>query len=293
MPFSDFNTKEEKERQTDKAFLFIVSFEEFIPYLDDLEIPEEDKDAMLEEYKLEGEDSDFYSIIDDESQEIADVITKIIKERGSHTVQPKKGDVIRLAFIRTRQFGTYFWDGERAILPEEEESSDFYCVPSVLSIPDFPLDYWDDCGFVGWSSFGDFYYDTSDMKLEECKVPHLGAKVSLYRDMNSDFYVLMFNGEDKEETMRRFVSTGRCFGAFREDGSCYGKLEDSGETETTEKISNYIFQHEGYPKNTIYVDYLEEENSYSEDSENEDSEDSEDEDSENEDSENEKDSDDD
>jgi hypothetical protein len=258
MKSSDFNTEEEKDRQEGKAFLFVIFFEEFIPYLDELSnLSEDDKNTMLEEYKDSGEDSEFYGIIEDESLEIADIITKIIKER-SDGIQPKKGDVIRLRFLQIRQLGTYFWDGEKAIIPEEE-TSDCYCIPSILSIPEFPVDYWDDCGFTGWSNMGDFYYDTSDMKLEECKINDLSKEITLYRDMNSDYYVLMYNGEDKKATMKRFVDSGRCFGAFYEDGSCYGKLQDSGRQETIEKISNYIFQHEGSPKNTVYVDYDEDE----------------------------------
>ena len=51
-----------------------------------------------------------------------------------------------------------FWDGEKAIMPEEEESN-YYSIPSVLAVPEFPVDYWDDCGFNGWSNVGDLYYD--------------------------------------------------------------------------------------------------------------------------------------
>ena len=102
----------------------------------------------------------------------------------------------------------------------------------------------------------------SDMKLEECKVNlsrDAKKEVVLYRDMNSDYYVLMYIGEDKKETMDRFISTGRCFGAFREDGSIYGKLEElDNQEEIAEKVSHYIFQHEGSPKHTIYIDYADE-----------------------------------
>ena len=42
----------------------MITFEEFIPYLDDLDISSDDKDAMLEEYKDSGEDLEFYSIIE-------------------------------------------------------------------------------------------------------------------------------------------------------------------------------------------------------------------------------------
>ena len=99
----------------------------------------------------------FLLFIEKASQESVDAITKIMNRRYFH---PKRGDYISLETSTDEVVEGYFWDGEKAIMGEP-----IICIPSEFKIPkEFPITYWDECRILGDSLFGDFCYDTSEIK---------------------------------------------------------------------------------------------------------------------------------
>jgi hypothetical protein len=229
--------EEEKERRDDKAFLFIISFGEIIPYINELEL--ENEDEILDEYEAEkGKNKNIVldGLIDNESRESAmqDIISKVIKSRK---VEPRKGDIILLRFMRTDRF--YFWEGMAIPIIEER-------VPPDFKIPDFPVNYWATYGL------NDFYYDTSDMNLFEC---NHNSTLTLYEDRNSGYYIILRHCENKDETLRNFKETGKSCGVFHDNGNIriHEEMGDLVDDKLLKWIYGYILSRGGDPSDTIYV----------------------------------------
>lgn len=154
---------EAKVRLQNRAFLHIISWSEFKPYLPLLAIHGINCKHLMN--KEEGEDNflDFsWENISAASDTIAKAMTMIMAVRQAKWNESsdekkelipglKRGDCVHLQFIGYRCYGTYFWDGTK-VIPPEDEDSDYYRVPSEFKIPtQFPLDCWnpEGSGLVG------------------------------------------------------------------------------------------------------------------------------------------------
>jgi hypothetical protein len=201
------------------------------------------------------------SIFNYSSQEVTSVITKIMKER--RRILPERGD-----YIFSNGSGvSYFWDGQKAILP----GGPVFCIPSEFKIPkEFPITYWDECRMIfGHSLFGDFCYDTSEIKkpierenifnilVDEGIYGDIAGIISeyldfslkevyddpnfsavIFKDNETDFHIVLSydKGKDgKERALSRFMETGRCyrFCTIFQDRDC-------DELSSIEKIRDYI-----------------------------------------------------
>jgi hypothetical protein len=125
-----------------EASLIYVLYKDIVPYLTELieTIPDE-KLIEFDEAMRIYEDEDIgialidSGIIEDESEAIADIITRIIKKRK---FKPKKGDVFKLSFAEGHRKGIYFWNGEKIIPPVRENGKNK--IPFEMS--EFPDKFW-------------------------------------------------------------------------------------------------------------------------------------------------------
>jgi hypothetical protein len=165
----------------ERASVLEISFRDIFEHHEELPLTQTERKAIrekLEEYNNDyrrGLDLTFIQSLKRPSEKMTNVLTKVIKEKYLSDI--RRGDVIRLCFITDMQYGYYFWDGEKIILPERDEIdgipsfhiednyiAELFRVPSVFKIPkEFPLHYWRLSLFVGQSLYGDFSYDTSDI----------------------------------------------------------------------------------------------------------------------------------
>jgi hypothetical protein len=229
----------EKEREPFKSFLHIITWNEFYPYIPRLEQSQFNKEEkisyknLLDEAEIRKANNQFFdasftelAYISYKDEEILRIIKDILVSRNFTLI---RGDTIRLQFIEYRCYGTFFYDGKNVIFPEKE-NSDYFGVPSTFLIPtEFPIDYWNDCNFIGFSQYGDFCFDTKriqsnweSINWQEYK-NGIVLSSTIFLDDNTDISIAIVNNtitdkttkEDKqkmlEKTIRDFVNTGRCF----------------------------------------------------------------------------------
>ena len=253
---------EAKERSPTHAFLHIVSWNEFKPYLDELadgeqkEVDKKRKEAddadarhdkkaaskirqsisymekdvvELRELKTAEQFYDDGSMIDlswdnggiaQVNPLTADILHRILIARKADL---RRGDAVRMQFVGYRCYGVYFFDGVKVILPEEE-NSDYYHVPSVFKVPtEFPLNYWDECTFTGYSHVGDVCFDVASITAITPILP-----ISTPKYDNGDYtaytiectfgrwyLVVIHSGDDEEDKIAKFRSSGLCWDVNR------------------------------------------------------------------------------
>ncbi|CAH6418752.1 Hypothetical protein POVN_LOCUS473 [uncultured virus] len=157
------NYTEAKERVADKAFLHIVTWAEYKPHLAWLKERRPDLNLSVED-EVDTPEAPFdasWSDVGFMCDEVATLLTTLLKVRYAKGQAPglKRGDCVRVQFVRYRQYGIYFYDGTKVILPANEDS-DYYAVPAEFKVPtEFSITYWDDTGFPGYAKQGDFCFD--------------------------------------------------------------------------------------------------------------------------------------
>lgn len=227
---------EAKERDPTKAFLHIVSWMEFRPFLDELAAA----GTKIGDLKTQDQYYPDGSMIDLSWDEVgqntdelhASILNRILVARKADL---RRGDAIRMQFVSYRCYGTYFYDGTKVILPEEE-NSDYYHVPSTFKVPtEFPMDYWDDCCFLGYSGAGDVCFDVASIasisEAKEVKIVRtayswqtkpqteleLVAMVATMECKSGTWhlFISIVDDSDYEERLSTFKDTGLCWDAER------------------------------------------------------------------------------
>jgi hypothetical protein len=218
---------EAKARNPKRAFLHIVTWKEMLPFIDELEETDIlDKKDLPEDYKT-TDDLDFSHSTDLglSSPVIASIVERILITRKANLV---RGDCIRLQFIAYRGYGTYFYDGSHVITAEEEDS-DYERIPSQFKIPtEFPVDYWNDTGFVGYCYTGDYNFDTQLLN-QNLQFKHLyvndclSLMIADIEINNVKWYIFTAfeSGAEKELTAKQLKFHKKLFKQFLKDGKCH------------------------------------------------------------------------
>lgn len=238
-------------RDPNKAFVHIISWKEFEPHLEKLnlkpsvcsELRQEAKEIALEqervnkllsvhgsfEESMDMGDSTltvFYNTNDppmvvdfslrDEFMELNSklllLVHKLLLQRNADL---QRGDLVRLGFVRHRNFGSMFFDGTVLMEAEQDDYCDYYCVPSKFLVPtQFPLTYWEDCGdFLGWARGGDLCYDVTNAKFDSVySMEEKECYLRILKDVQTNHYVVFLatNMKNLESGQERFYETGRC-----------------------------------------------------------------------------------
>ncbi len=174
-------TFEAKMRSPAHAFLHIVSWDEFRPFLSELDAVGIDCSGIKNEPQFREDggmiDCSWEALAQQVSPVTASILQRILVARGA---DPRRGDAIRMQFVSYRCYGVYFYDGKQVILPEDEPS-DYFRVPSEFKVPtEFPIDYWEHTTFTGYSHTGDICFDVAIIKdMSELKPVKTMMKVPI------------------------------------------------------------------------------------------------------------------
>jgi hypothetical protein len=242
---------EAKKRDSKRAFLHVVTWAEFKPYLDEyetvllkrnaerkLEKSEKPASRALEAKHIKDQFNEYRTMKDEDvetshddvfvglntNQDQADILTKILVSRKPTMNNLQRGDAVRYAFMGYRCYGVFFYDGAK-VIPPEDEDSDYYGVPSTFKVPtEFPVDYWNDIGFVRWSHCGDFCFDMNaippsvDGKIELKPLTtneHAELSYAEFKivDDGKTWYILVEHDGDStaDSVLEKFLTTKRCF----------------------------------------------------------------------------------
>lgn len=183
-----------------------------------------------------------------QSEELCTILTSILlkrkeKEEKDHSiVTPQRGDVVRLEFVRYRNDGTFFFDGENVICSEVRDDERCYIPQDEFLVPsEFPASYWDECTYIGFSCSENLNYDVRMMKLvlehqwivKDSEISIVdndkpfkedGIQIQLYRDITSNYHVLIIN-KNVLKKLKTFKNTGKCF-SFQCFDNWPGKLKE-------------------------------------------------------------------
>ena len=225
------------ERKDGKAFVHQITWDELKPQItwDELKphIPEMELDeketkqlALLLEKKYRPS---IYSF-EIPTEAVREVMTTIVKNRQG--AELKKGDIVKFSFINMKQDGICFWDGEKVIHPYDDPNSDYFGVPSIFPLPEFPMDYWCDIGvnFIGWSQ-GDFYLSFEEKNIKTIKEIEWyyndeKHKLTVYRDEASRYCVVSLYDTDEERghNWQTFLNTHRGIPYYNMEGDTFQPL---------------------------------------------------------------------
>lgn len=283
--------EEAKSREKGRAFLHIISFDEFFSHCDD-----DYKREIVEEIKREKLDSRKFSLVSlpeldsSETKKTDIVVTESETKTSSNVVvesevkqsaksdvsennipnvtfidgdlsndnleflnssdrnsiilskvmisridsktgiSPLRGDMIRFKFVKVGSQSSFFYDGQKVIVPDMDYS-DHYLIPYEFKVgSEFPPNYWDDYGFIGRAPSGDFWYDVGSadldllnelsVKITYSSTPALAERgktiidtvVRVYRDNKSGcFIITRCAASNTDKAILKFMNNGRCF----------------------------------------------------------------------------------
>lgn len=155
------------------------------------------------------------------------MISRVEKKTG---ISPLRGDIIRFKFIKKASQGSFFYDGQKVIVPDVDYS-DHYLIPYEFKVgTEFPPNYWDDYGFIGRAPSGDFWYDVGmadldllselSVKITYSSMPMLAERgktvidtvVRVYRDNKTNYFIITrCAASNTDKAILKFMNNGRCF----------------------------------------------------------------------------------
>lgn len=246
---------EAKQRNPNKAFLHIVSWNEFKPYLCELVEAGEDMSDVedLEQYNDDGSinDMSWDNIATTTNELRASILERILKKRGADL---KRGDAIRMQFVNYRCYGIYFYDGDKVILPADEDS-DYYHLPHEFKVPtEFSMDYWEDFVFTGYSRVGDYCFDVKAIE-DFSKI----RKVNMVeeKDGDKDFWIV-YHFKIQEDPWNLILINGgqdesdKILQTFFENGLCYDHYDKISDKEL-KMLSKFLVKSDKNDKVNIIV----------------------------------------
>ncbi|CAH6418573.1 Hypothetical protein POVN_LOCUS291 [uncultured virus] len=161
------STSEQKGKQR-QAVTHVVSWEEFKKELSWLKDQGKDYEYLRED---EGTQEHPFDLVWSElarlpSLEVGRALKSIVRSRYvdclARKVSPgatlKRGDCVRMDFIKHNHQGVYFYDGKEVIPPDCNDEG--WCVPAVFKVPtEFSPNYWRTSAFTSASDGGNLHFD--------------------------------------------------------------------------------------------------------------------------------------
>ena len=186
-----------------KAHEFAVTWDEIKEYFDNEEDYEYTKFGEMFAQNT-GPDENFLNIL-----------TKFFNSRNNE-ITPQRGDILYLSFVDYRQYGRFFYDGEKIIRPGNECGSDYYNIPLQFKFPsEFSPDHWNKTGFLGYcTNCLPFDVDKNTNFTFIKNIDSEDTIVKIYQESKHNYYIIF-------SINKEFSSFEDCFQEFKENGLCF------------------------------------------------------------------------